>query len=743
MTSPPSSSSSAAFDRLHPEIKRWIWERGWTSLHDAQERAAPLLLDGSRDLIISASTASGKTEAAFLPLLTRLADSDERKLALYVSPLKALINDQWDRLDQLCERLEIPVTPWHGDIAGSRKSAFLRKPWGCLLITPESLEGLLMRHGAHFSSVFGGLMAVVVDELHAFFGTERGRQLQSLLHRAEVALGHRVQRVGLSATLGDMSGAKAFLRPENPAQVDLIESSDDQSELRVLVRTYISDFRDEEEADENGRPSRAEVQLSEELFRTLRGSHNLVFANSRRKVETYADLLRRRCETDGIANEFWPHHGSLAKQVREDTEAALKDKARPSTAIATSTLELGINIGAVKAVAQIGAAPSVASLRQRLGRSGRMPGQPRILRGHCIEHPIEVDSEVSDRLREGLVQISAQVRLLIQGWYEPPSQATLQLSTLIQQLLSMVAQYGGVTAAQAWSVLCASGLFPGITQAEFVSLLRELGRHDVLIQAEGGVLLHGPVGEVIVNRYEFLAAFTSTEEFQVVAEGRPLGTLPVDRPLVAGSFLILAGRRWQVVDCNARDRVIQVKAATAGRAPMFSGLGGRVHGRVRQEMRAILGGSDELTFLDQTSSGALNAARKQYHELGLDERCLVPWGAYTLAFLWSGDAVNDTVAAWLTRRGLESHNEGLAVRVRSGDESAVSDALLDLAESPFVEPDELLPERDVPFEEKWEWLLPEPLLRRQYASRVFDVAGAIDVAKAVSSAQRRDNGTRS
>ena len=161
--------------------------------------------------------------------------------------------------------------------------------------------------------------------------------------------------------------------------------------------------------------------------------------------------------------------------VREETEAALKDKNRPSTAVATSTLELGINIGAVKAVAQIEAAPSVASLRQRLGRSGRLAGQPQILRAFCIENAVDADSEVSDRLHEGLLQIAAQVCLLVQGWYEPPASATLQLSTLIQQILSLVAQYGGVRASQAWTVLCSSGLFRGLSQHDFAILLRELG----------------------------------------------------------------------------------------------------------------------------------------------------------------------------------------------------------------------------------------------------------------------------
>jgi ATP-dependent helicase Lhr and Lhr-like helicase len=734
MSSPPSNSSqSAAFERLHPEIQKWIWEQGWTVFRDAQERATPLLLDGNRDLIISASTASGKTEAAFLPILTRIVGGTTPGLALYVSPLKALINDQWDRLQVLCKRLDLPVTPWHGDIAGSRKVAFLKRPQGCLLITPESLEGILMRYGTQLASVLAHLQFIVVDELHAFFGTERGRQLQSLLHRMDLVRDSPVQRIGLSATLGDMVGARAFLRPGDPDRVDLIESNEGQCELQVLVREYLADPVEAEKAQEQELSAPAELQVGKELYRVLRGSHNLVFANSRRRVETFADMLRRQCESDGLPNEFWPHHGSLSKLVREETEAALKDKARPSTAVATSTLELGINIGAVKAVAQIEAAPSVASLRQRLGRSGRLAGQPQILRGFCIENGIDADSEVSDRLHEGLLQMAAQVCLLIQGWYEPPASATLQLSTLIQQLLSLIAQYGGVKAVQAWTVLCSSELFTGLSQRDFAVLLRELGDRKVLTQAEGGVLLLGQVGEEIVNRYDFLAAFTTVEEFQVISDGRPLGALPVDRPLVPGSYIILAGRRWQVIDCRMRERIIQVTPAAAGRAPMFSGLGGRVHGHVREQMRAILSSTDPLSFLDSAARDSLNSARQVYRSLKLDSQYILPWGDVMLVLPWDSDSAHDTIAAWLRRRDLEASNEGIVIRVQTRNTDKLHDALLDLAEAPSITEAELVPAGDVPIQEKWEWLLPEPLLRRQYVSRVFDIPAAVGAVRRVSS----------
>lgn len=733
MSSPHSSSDrSRAFEQLHPEIQRWIWDQGWEELRDAQERSIPVIRARRNDVIIAATTAAGKTEAAFLPILTNLRESSPAGLALYIGPLKALINDQWGRLELLCERLGLPVTPWHGDISASKKRTFFRKRNGCLLITPESLEGMLIRHGTQLAGVYDGLQHIVIDELHAFFGTERGRQLQSLLHRIEIAIGRQVPRIGLSATLGDMNGAREFLRPGRGSEVELIESKDSGRELKVIIKGYMSAASFAEVTEQADQANAAQTEIGKELFRTLRGSHNLVFPNSRRSVEIYADLLRRECEALGVPNEFWPHHGSLSRAVREDAEKALKDRSRPSTAIATTTLELGIDIGSVTSVAQIGTAPGVASLRQRLGRSGRKANQPQILRGYCIESPLDADSELSDRLREGLVQLTAQINLLIRGWYEPPEAGTLHLSTLVQQLLSLIAQYGGITATQAWTVLCASGVFPGLSQAEFADFLRAMAEKSMLMQDSSGVLLHGSHGERCVNSYDFLAAFMAREEYQVIAAGRPLGSLPIDRPLQKGSFIILAGRRWEVIDCRMSERVVQVKPSVAGRAPTFNGMAGRTHDIVRSEMRTVLATGQAPMFLDARASALLGEAQVAYRENGLNDRRIVPWGGKLALLTWAGDKVNDTITAWLTNRGFRASNDGLVVSVTCDSIDSLLDALFDLGDGPAPSLNELISDELIPFQEKWEHLLPVALLRRQYGSRVLDIERARVIAREIA-----------
>ena len=218
-----------------------MWNKKWTTLHDIQERSIPLLLTGDDDLIIAAATAGGKTEAAFLPLISRtIEDEDERSGfdLLYVSPLRALINDQFRRLQDLCKTIGLPVHPWHGDISSAVKAKARKSPRGILLITPESLEATFVLRGLEVPSLFGKLRCIVIDELHALLDTERGIHVRSLLTRLEVATGRRIRRVGLSATLGDMDLARQYLRPEAVETVAMLESTSEGTELQLLLRGY-------------------------------------------------------------------------------------------------------------------------------------------------------------------------------------------------------------------------------------------------------------------------------------------------------------------------------------------------------------------------------------------------------------------------------------------------------------------------------------------------------------------------
>ena len=734
---PASSSDSQGFGQLDERIQRWIWTEGWTALRDAQERAIPALIDADRDVIVAAATAAGKTEAAFFPILTHLL-RQERNMGsvLYISPLKALINDQWGRLNGLCESLDIPVIGWHGDVAANRKQRFLKNPRGILLITPESLEALFVMRGSAMPGLMANLCYVVVDELHAFIGSERGKQLQSLLGRLEMVAGRRVPRVGLSATLGDMQLAAKFLRSSDMERVELIETKGSGQELKALLKGYVAKPpRVAVEADLDNPEmedviSGSVVEVAAHLYKVLRGSNNLVFPNSRQKVEIFTDLLRRNCERDCVPNEFWAHHGSLAKDYREEAEQALKEGSRPATAICTTTLELGIDIGSVKSICQIGASPTVASLRQRLGRSGRRKGESAILRAFCIEPELKPNSGISDCLREELVQSVAMIRLLIAGWFEPPRVGGLHGSTLVQQILSIIAERGGASAGQLWSILAAAGCpFEGVSRDDFVLLLRHMGELRLLTQDSSGMLLHGEIGEKLVNHYEFFAAFASEEEFRLVCDGKALGSLPVSRPLLPQQCVIFAGRRWRVINVDTEKKLIVVAPDKGGAPPSFDGGGAMVHDRVRQEMRSVLAGDDVVRFLDQGAQGLLNEGRSYYKRAGLDRNQVIQHGAEVQLLTWRGDWLNDALALMLAQHRLTASNEGLVISVSGGSKERVLDALDDIAQLETLDPEKLLADAKNTLREKWDWAMPEAMARRSFASLCLDLEGARDTAR--------------
>jgi ATP-dependent Lhr-like helicase len=723
-----SEQQSSSFTLLDTRIQRWIWMEGWTELRDAQERAIPAIVDAHQDVIIAAATAAGKTEAAFLPVLTHmLRDESALGLTIYISPLKALINDQFGRLEPLCESLEIPVWPWHGDISSSLKSRFFKRPTGVMLITPESLEAMLCNRGFSAPKLFANLRYFVVDELHAFIGAERGKQLQSLMQRIDVAIGRKSPRIGLSATLGDMRLAANFLRPQYGDGVEIIESNSSGGELKVLIKGYIDSapVNDEvTEGEEEEKEPQSTGLIVQHLFKTLRGSNNLVFPNSRAKVEQYTYALRNMCNELHVPNEFWPHHGSLSREIREETEEALKAKDRTTTAICTNTLELGIDIGAVKSIAQISSPPSVASLRQRLGRSGRRKGEPAILRGYAIEWEIDAKSHLMTQLREGLFEMGAMVSLLLEGWFEPPKANGLHLSTLVQQLLSLIAQRGGITAAEAYRILCESGPFNNVEKADYIELLRHLGEKKLITQDASGVLLHGAKGEPLVNHYTFYAAFASEEEFRVVSGSKTLGSLPISSAVSVGDFILFAAKTWRVEEVDEEGKAIYVTRHATGKAPSFNNRRGQVHDRVRQRMRELYENTNPIPYFDSTAGRLTDEGRQTYQRFGLNKRQFVKTGSSLLIFTWLGDGANEALAAMLRRQGFTPFVEGVAIEIfgKDVDENRIKDYFIELASEPPLTPESLLSDTFNLHQEKWDWALPDALLKKSYASLRLDIA---------------------
>jgi ATP-dependent Lhr-like helicase len=475
-------------------------------------------------------------------------------------------------------------------------------------------------------------------------------------------------------------------------------------------------------ADDDGAAVR---QITEHLFKHLRNDTNLVFANSRRNVEMYAARLAEMSEAQHVPNVFHPHHGSLAKELREDVERALKDPSRPATAVCTTTLEMGIDIGAVRTVGQVGPPPSVASLRQRLGRSGRRQ-EAAILRGYITESGVDERTPLPDALRGQLVQTVAMIELLLEGWCEPPEPAALHLSTLTQQLLSLIAQHGGVTAAQGYRALCGAGSpFVSIDQATFMSLLRELGARDVLVQSSDGTLLHGTRGEQAVNHYSFYTAFITPEEYRLVHRGRHLGTVPIDSPLYEGALLIFGGKRWRVLAVDLTNKVVELDRAGGGRPPEFGGGAASVNDHVRAKMRALYEADIVPAYLDAAAATLLEQGRAAYARYELSHVHAVRDGNDTYLLPWAGDKVQGTLAVWLATRSLAVTRDGLCLNV----EGVLPEQAMHMLQATLEEPVPTALDLAVTVlnkeQEKYDGWLGDDLLALDYASRSLDVPGAV------------------
>jgi ATP-dependent Lhr-like helicase len=737
ISSPTSGSNEAAsssFDLLHPSLQHWVYDEGWTALRAVQEQAIPLLIGADHDAILAATTASGKTEAAFLPILSNLARArgGGGVEVLCISPLKALIDDQFQRLSLMAAEVDVPVHRWHGDVSAAAKRRFSQSPSGVLIITPESLEAMFVLRSHELTTLFTSLRYVVIDELHAFVGTQRGAQLQSQLHRLERALGTQPRRIGLSATIGNIDVAAAFLSPAAPGEVAIVDCSDEPFDLRLQLRGYVNQRPGPGDArvPDGSEGGDAIFEITDDLYQALRGSNNLIFANARNRVEQIADILTRRCESEHRPNEFWPHHGNLSKEVREDAEIRIRDPYTPATIVCTSTLELGIDIGAVKSIAQVGVPPSVAVLRQRTGRSGRR-GEPAELRVFCAVNELADSSDIVDELRCALIQSIAMVNLMLRRWLDSPVNPRLNLSTLVQQTMSTLAQHGGARAEQLFAVLGGPGPFEDVGQALYAELLHAMSNADLITQDSTGLILVAGVGERLISHYSFYAVFETPKEWRVTTTGRPLGTLSPQRPPMVGDFLIFAGRRWRIVLVDSEAQVIEVTPSTAGRLPTFQHDLPPAPSNARDEMVAIYEGGDVADWLNPMARELLADARAAWQRAKLSTSTVVDSGESLIVLPWVGDRALDTVRLILQSYEIDAELDGPALRLHGTTNLQLQEAAKRVLASGAPDAFELAVRLGRFKVDKWDWVLDDHLLGEANAVRCIDVEGALTACQRI------------
>jgi len=721
---------SSAYDSLDPRVRKWVYKQGWSALRPLQESAIPAVLARDRDVLISASTAAGKTEAFFLPACSAIAGITNGFGIVYISPLKALINDQYRRLESLGEALDMPVTPWHGDVPQSIKKKIRTNPSGILLITPESLESLLINSPGWLKQAFSPVAYIVIDEFHAFIGSERGMQLLSLLNRIDHVLGRHanpVPRVALSATLGELDKVPELLRPDKRLSCETVTDNNSSSTLQVQVKGYLEPVTKKGEEPQRS----AEEQVCADIFRLCRGDSHLVFANSRKRTESIAAMLSDMCEENVVPNEFFPHHGSLSRELRETLEARLQQGNLPTTAICTMTLELGIDIGKVQSVIQVTPPHSVSSLRQRMGRSGRRDS-PSVLRMLISEQELTATSSIVDHLRLQLVQSMAMIRLMIsKRWFEPADTRQMHYSTLLHQILAITAQWGGVRADQLWTQLCQTGPFRNIDVNDFKSLLKYMGAKSLLTQLASGEMVIGAEGEKLTNHYTFYAVFNTPEEFRIVTGNRTLGTVPVDSPLLPDQHIIFGGRRWKVTQIEVEKKVIYVEATKGGQPPQFSGGGMSVHDVVRQEMLAIYKendyriaiGSKRVDYADATARSLFAEGCNNFKRYNLQNSHFISDGQRSYVLPWMGDKVVNTITALLMRSSFKASSFSGVIEIEHASLSSVQHALKEMQLSGLPSASELAADVPEKYLDKYDDYLPESLLTKGYGAKAYDIEG--------------------
>ena len=808
------------FDRYAPFVQDFIYDHGWENLRGIQVAAADAVFNTDENVLLTSSTASGKTEAAFFPILTLMYEDPPASVgALYIGPTKALINDQFYRLNDLCEQADIPVWHWHGDVSSSHKAKLLKHPSGILQITPESLEALMLNRRGNVCRLFCDLRFIVIDEVHSLLRGDRGGQTLCLIERLSRMAGVNPRRIGLSATIGDPERTGAFLSagtgrgciiprfeeprrvwrlsmehfyitgpqaPERalestgPVEADVLSCERVEAGARELpaarsgvasnaenVRAGVDDadagantaessntaaetgarrrgtaatpedqppigipavHEDELMARTDAAPADADPGLAY-IFERTRGAKCLVFANSREEAEAVCSALRGYCEAKGEPDRFLIHHGNLSASFRESAEEVMRDEEQTQTIVATSTLELGIDIGRLERAFQIDAPFTVSSFLQRMGRTGRRGNPPEmhfVMREEQPEPRTMMPETIPWKLLQGiaLVQLYREER-----WVEPPELDRLPYSLLYHQVMSTLASCGELTPAELAGRVLTLSYFHRVSADDLRCLLRHLLETDQIEQTESGGLIVGISGERVTNSFKFYAVFQENEEFTVRSESAELGTIV--NPPPAGERIAIAGNCWLVEEVDWKRHLVfctQVK----GRVPAYFGdCPGDINTHVLERMKRVLEEHEVYPYLLTNARARLAQARhvaevagvtkKPLINLGGDTWALFPWlGSY--AFLALERLLKIKCAGELGLKGLDPSRPYFMQFRMNADEGTFYEVVAAEAEVDFP-PIDLVYPGEVPYFDKYDEYLPEELVRKGFAEGVLDIEG--------------------
>ena len=752
------------FSRLDERLREYIYEKKWPALRGIQETAIPAVLDTQNHILIAAGTASGKTEACFFPIITLILkqrvlqkESEPQKEpqndetgaekgidVLYIGPLKALINDQFERLEPLLHELDIKLWRWHGDVGKTHKKKLLDNPEGILQITPESLEALLLRQGVKIKKLFNRLKFIVIDEVHAFIGNDRGAQLICLLERIREISGQPPgqvpRRIGLSATLWDFRHALEWLEAGTGRGTVLIRESGGKNVSGRRLSLAVDYFNNS-------------ADFYSGIYEQCRGDHNvpsrkcIIFTNSRVEAEVTAAALKKIAARRNEEDHYHVHHGSMAAALKEEAEKNLRETEASQTITATATLELGIDIGRLDRIIQIGAPVSVSAFVQRLGRSGRRSGVSQMY--FCSLENQGYPDNPHDKIPWTLIKTIAIIELYLEEqWTEDAESKPLPLSLLCHQTLSILASLGEHNKEEISQRVLKYPPFSKVEKNDFCALLDFLENGGYIEKTEDGKLILGLEGEQLVNHYSFYPVFPDESEFRVTYQGTEIGKInfipPEDSPLVLG------GSSWMVCGLRLSNREIcVVPLRLTGEHPLneaariWRGGSSRLHTRIVRRMRQVLLENKQYRYLSASASLGLKQGRdyaaknnlgrslfmeldkKQTRDLPFAESAksifvFMPWlgstGMRTLSLVMQ----NKTMRKDLKLFYMEQINP-YAFRIASGFTSERFRRMLNYQISIIDDPESLLDTKRIPYTDKYDYLLTPGLLKKQYAANMLSI----------------------
>ena len=752
------SEADVVFGRFPEFIKEYIYRSGWSELREVQLSAAKVIFDTDANLLLTSATASGKTEAAFFPVLSEVYFRPSSTVAvLYIAPLKSLINDQFSRMEGLLSEAGMPVYHWHGDVGASHKERMLKHPSGILQITPESLESMLINRSNDIVRLFGDLRFVIIDEIHTLTGSDRGNQIICQLCRIAEKIGYHPRRIGLSATVGDVGLAAEWLgggsgretlAPAVPREKirwrlglehffvnDNSPTRKKEKNSEEAIDTDAADTIDTNVQDKPEADGKITLDAGYEyLYECVYGRRALVFSNSREETEYVTATMRQICKARGEADLFYIHHGNISAALREEAELSMKREDMDVVTCATVTMELGIDIGKLERVAQVGSPNSVSNFLQRLGRSGRRGEPPEMMIVFREEEPLP-NTPLPELIPWELIRAIAIIQLYIEDRFiEPPTFKKLPFSLAFQQTLSILMSCGEQTPKELAGKLLSLPAFSEMPKEEYRELLISMIRGDSIEMTDEGGLIVGLFGERLTNSFKFYAVFSDSEDFTVRCGSDEIGTITTPPP-VSDRFA-LAGRVWEVVELDIQRRLVYVKSVEGKMEVSWPGDYGEIHKRILMRMRDVLLRDDDIyPYLKPNAADRLREARVLCRRANMQNYSLVHLGGYSWClFPWTGTRGFRAVRRYLQKNaaafGISAIEyqgcEYIKFKLERGDGATLMERIEEDVRTHGIEAESLVSPTEAPSYDKYDEYVPPSLLRLAYVRDRLNVDDALE-----------------